>query len=187
MKFVLSIAGADPSSGAGIQADIRTFDRIGVHPFSVITALTYQTAKKFLGYSSVSEEDMKRQLDSILNVYPVKYVKIGMIPNVKILNIIVDYIKKFNLKAIYDPVTISSAGKRLSTENLEVEIENKLFPNIIILTPNIFEAEFYSAKTLAKSKFNCIEELKEAAEEILKKLYKPNTLFNPNNQEKVEH
>jgi hydroxymethylpyrimidine/phosphomethylpyrimidine kinase len=185
MKFVLSIAGADPSSGAGIQADLRTFDRIGVHPFSVITALTYQTAKKFFGYSAVSEEDMKNQLDSILIAYPVKYVKIGMIPNVKILNIIVDFIKKFNLKAIYDPVTISSAGKRLSTENLEVEIENKLFPNIVILTPNIFEAEFYSARTLTKKKFNSIEELKEAAEEILKKLYKPNTFLNPNNQEKA--
>ena len=75
----LTIAGADPTSGAGIQADIRTFDRCGVYPFSVITAITYQTATQFYGYKSLSDE-LDKQLDSILSVYPVKFVKIGMIP-----------------------------------------------------------------------------------------------------------
>ena len=54
--FCLTIAGSDPTSGAGIQADIRTFDRIGVHPFSAITAVTYQTATNFYGFSPLSEE-----------------------------------------------------------------------------------------------------------------------------------
>ncbi|MFW9952331.1 MAG: bifunctional hydroxymethylpyrimidine kinase/phosphomethylpyrimidine kinase, partial [Candidatus Thorarchaeota archaeon] len=74
----LTIAGSDPTSGAGIQADIRTFDRLGVHPFSVITAITYQTATEFIGYRSLSN-DLEEQLQVILNKYPVKFVKIGMI------------------------------------------------------------------------------------------------------------
>jgi hydroxymethylpyrimidine/phosphomethylpyrimidine kinase len=183
--FCLTIAGADPTSGAGIQADIRTFDRCGVHPFSVITALTYQTAKEFHGFSAVSEQELKRQLDSILNTYPIEYIKIGMIPNIQCLNVIVDYIKKFNLKAILDPVTVSSAGKRLSSENLEIEIENQLFPHIIILTPNIFEAEVFSGKHLTQNNLENSEILREAAKLILKKMYIPNDLNDPGNQEKA--
>ena len=64
----LTIAGSDPSSGAGIQADIRTFDRLGVHPFSAITAITYQTANDFIGYRSLSE-DLDQQLNVIIKVY----------------------------------------------------------------------------------------------------------------------
>jgi len=143
MDFALTIAGADPSSGAGIQADIRTFDRCGVHPFSVITAITYQSATDFYGYKSLSDE-LDKQLDAILSNYPVKYVKIGMIPDVKSLDLIVNYIKKYDLVAVLDPVSISSAGERLSSEGLELEIEKNLFPVIKILTPNISEASFYS-------------------------------------------
>ncbi|GAJ21902.1 unnamed protein product, partial [marine sediment metagenome] len=91
--FCLSIAGSDPTSGAGIQADIRTFDRCGVHPFSVITAITYQSAIEFYGYKSLSD-DLYKQLDAIFTSYPIKYVKIGMIPDVKALNIIVDVVRK---------------------------------------------------------------------------------------------
>ena len=94
MEFALTIAGSDPSSGAGIQADIRTFDRCGVHPFSIITAITYQSATHFYGYSSLSEQ-LDKQLNAILSSYPVKFVKIGMIPDIKSLNIIVDYTIQF--------------------------------------------------------------------------------------------
>ncbi len=185
MKFCLTIAGADPTCGAGIQADIRTFDRCGVHPLSVITALTYQTAKEFYGFSPVSEDNLKKQLDSILNAYPVEFIKIGMIPNVQSLKIIVDYIKKYNLKAILDPITISSAGKKLTTENLEIDIEKHLLPHIFILTPNISEAEIYSGKGLRNFSLNSLNILKEAATDILKKMYLPLELSNPKNEEKA--
>jgi len=168
MPFIcLTIAGSDPSSGAGIQADIRTFDRCGVHPFSIITAITYQSAKEFYGYRSLSE-DLKNQLDSILNNYPVEHVKIGMIPDVESIDIIVDYIKKFQLKVVYDPITISSAGKRLASDDLETQIENKLLPCVKILTPNLTEAEIYSSKNLSSG---TIENVKDAAKIILKKMY----------------
>ncbi len=167
----LTIAGADPTSGAGIQADIRTFDRCGVHPFSVITAITYQTATKFIGYKSLSDE-LNNQLDAILTVYPIKYVKIGMIPDVKTIDIIIQNIKNYNLNAILDPILIASAGGRLSSEGLESEIERNLFPHVKIITPNITEASFYSNINLSNLSNESIDELKEAAEILLKKLYR---------------
>ena len=168
--FCLTIAGSDPTSGAGIQADIRTFDRCGVHPFSAITALTYQNATEFVGYKSLSD-DLGNQLDSILGSYPVKYVKIGMIPDVKALDIIVESVKKYDLFAVLDPVSVSSAGARISSEGLELEIERDLFPRLKILTPNVNEASFYANTELLNIHESDIEELKNVAKILVKKLH----------------
>ena len=168
--FCLTIAGSDPTSGAGIQVDIRTFDRIGVHPFSAITAITYQTATEFYGYKSLSEE-LGKQLDAILNSYPIKYVKIGMIPDNKSLDIIKNTILKYNLIAIFDPVNISSVGERLSSEGLEHEVERDLFPLITVLTPNLDETRYYANMELNKKTIDDLEVLKKAAETIIKKMY----------------
>lgn len=181
----LTIAGADPCSGAGIQADIRTFDRCGVYPFSVITAITYQTAKEFHGYTAISDKALIKQFNVILEAYPIKFIKIGMIPNIQLLKIIINYIKKYDLKAIFDPITISSAGKRLATEGLEIEIEKHLLPNVIIIAPNIHEAEIYSGKLFNKDSLHYFEDLKEAATSILKKMYSSGDLMRPINEEKA--
>jgi len=159
--FCLTIAGSDPTSGAGIQSDIRTFDRIGVHPFSAITAITYQNATDFYGYKTLSEELSKQ-------------VKIGMIPDVKALDIIVDVIKRYELTVILDPVSISSAGERISSEGFELEIERNLFPHVKILTPNINEASFYVNRDLLNRTEEDLDELKEAAKLLVKKLYPNN-------------
>lgn len=171
--FCLTIAGSDSTCGAGIQADIRTFDRCGVHPFSVITAITYQSATEFYGYKSLSD-DLIKQLDAIFTSYPVKFVKIGMIPDVKTLDIIVDIVRQYELIVVLDPVCISSVGKRLSSEGLELEIERSLFPYIKILTPNIYEASFYTNRDLSNKTIENIAELKEAAITLVKKLYSDN-------------
>jgi len=177
-NYCLTIAGSDPTSGAGIQADIRTFDRCGVHPFSVITAITYQTATQFFGYKSLTD-DLEKQLMAIFSEYPVKFVKVGMIPDIKALDIINDYIKRYDLFVVYDPVTVSSAGKRLSIEGLELEIEKKLFQNVKIITPNLSEALFYS--NMNYEKFN-LDNYKKVGELLLKKLYsKPSDI----NEEKA--
>jgi hydroxymethylpyrimidine kinase/phosphomethylpyrimidine kinase len=166
----LTIAGADPTSGAGIQADIRTLDRCGVHPFSVITALTYQSATEFYGYKSLTN-NLKSQLDALFSNYPIKFVKIGMIPDVKTINIIVDYIEEFDLTAVLDPVTISSVGKRLSNKDVERSIEKILFPQVHVITPNSFEASFYSNRDMNKWNIDNIKTLRTLAEILLNKLY----------------
>jgi len=165
----LTIAGADPTSGAGIQADIRTMDRIGVHPFSVITAITNQSATEFYGYNSLSD-DLEGQLTTIFNNYPIFIVKIGMIPDKKALDIIIKFIKKFNLGVVYDPVTVSSAGKRLSSEGLERDIEAELLPLVDIFTPNFTEALLYSHKDLEEIKRDSEGSLKDLAEILINKL-----------------
>ena len=162
----LTIAGSDPTSAAGIQADIRTFDRCGVHPFSVITAITYQTATEFYGYDSLSDH-LDKQLNSILANYPIKFVKIGMIPDRKTIDILIEYIKRYELSIVYDPISVSSAGSRLSSEGLELEIERDLFPLLKILTPNVNEAAFYSNLDLTNTTSDI---LREAAEILLEKL-----------------
>ncbi|MBY9017917.1 MAG: bifunctional hydroxymethylpyrimidine kinase/phosphomethylpyrimidine kinase [Candidatus Lokiarchaeota archaeon] len=139
----LTIAGSDPTSGAGIQADIRTFDRIGVHPFSAITALTYQTATEFTGYTSLSSS-LNQQLEVLFETYHIKVIKVGMIPDNKILEIIYHYVKTYKLDVVLDPVSISSVGKRLSSEGLELEMKRDLFPLVKVLTPNISEASYFS-------------------------------------------
>ena len=168
--FCLTIAGSDPTSGAGIQADIRTFDRIGVHPFSAITAITYQTAINFYGYKSLSDE-LGKQLDAILETYPIQHVKVGMIPDAKSLDIIKHAIVDHNLTVVLDPVTISSVGERISSEGLELEVERELFPLATVLTPNLEEASYYAHRDLANKSLDDLEFLKEAAKAIIKKMY----------------
>jgi hydroxymethylpyrimidine/phosphomethylpyrimidine kinase len=168
--FCLTIAGSDPTSGAGIQADIRTFDRIGVHPFSAITAITYQTATEFYGFQSLSEE-LGKQLDAILDAYPIKYVKIGMIPDAKSLDIIKNTILSHDLITVLDPVNISSVGERLSSEGLEHEIERDLFPLVSVLTPNLEEARYFANVELTNKTTDDIDILKKVAKSIIKKLY----------------
>lgn len=174
--YCLTIAGSDPTSGAGIQADIRTFDRIGVHPFSVITAITYQTATEFLGYKSLSD-DLDKQLDVILSSYPIKFVKIGMITDIKSLEIIKNAIISYNLIAILDPVSISSAGERLSSEGLEFELERDLFPYITILTPNLSEANFYAHMEVRNDITKNLDQLQLIAKNITKSLYLDKSSF----------
>lgn len=168
--FGLTIAGSDPSSGAGIQADIRTFDRIGVYPFSVITALTYQSANEFFGFKSLSD-DLEKQLKALFETYPIKFVKIGMIPDTQTIDIVVKYIKQYNLYVILDPVSISSAGKRLSNLGVENEIKSRLFPVINVLTPNIHEAAFYTNTDLNKLKLSNIKKVENCAKSLLEKLF----------------
>ncbi len=172
----LTIGGSDPTSGAGIQADIRTMDLCGAHPFSAITAITYQTATNFYGFKSLSDE-LEKQLEALLETYPIKNVKIGMIPDSKALEIIVKFIKKYDLFAVLDPVTISSAGKRLSSEGLEQRIEHDLFPHVKILTPNLAEALFYANKEYTDSRIN-LDKLKEFSLVILNKMFKEKDKLN---------
>ncbi|MHA1195475.1 MAG: bifunctional hydroxymethylpyrimidine kinase/phosphomethylpyrimidine kinase [Promethearchaeota archaeon] len=167
----LTIAGADPTCGAGIQADVRTFDKCGVHPFSAITAITFQTATNFFGFISLSNV-LKKQIDSIVNHYPVKVIKVGMIPDLEALKIISDTIDSNEMIVVLDPVSISSAGKRLSSEGMEDHIKTELFPRVQIITPNVNEASYYSGIDLTNLRINDIEKARSAGKIILKQMFK---------------
>ncbi len=140
-KICLTIAGSDPSAGAGIQADLKAFEANGVYGMTVITAITVQTAAKVIEWQPIPADLVKKQLFSLLEAYPIKYVKTGMLPTKEIIDIVAQAQKQFQFTLIIDPVFISSSGSRLVDPDIEAYYISTLFPVCEYLTPNKQEAE----------------------------------------------
>src|ERR1700729_4382873 len=104
--YVLSIAGFDPSGGAGILADIKTFEAQQTLGLGVCSALTYQTENTFEGVTWVNKDTIIKQLAPLLKAYSIDYVKIGLIENMEVLNSIIDYLlgKNPSMRIIWDPI-----------------------------------------------------------------------------------
>ncbi len=145
MKTVLTIAGSDSSGGAGIQADIKTMTANGVYAMSAITALTAQNTTGVTGIMEVAPEFLSKQLDSVFtDIYP-DAVKIGMVSSVKLIETISEKLKYYNARNIViDPVMISTSGSKLLKDDAIETLKNSLFPQAVILTPNIPEASVLS-------------------------------------------
>lgn len=160
---IVTIAGSDPSSGAGIQADIKTCQKLGVFCTTVITAVTVQNTKGVKKFYSMSALAVTEQINAVMGDIAPKVWKTGMLVNKEIIKVVIDRVKKNNIRhLIVDPVLISSSGKLLLEINAIEILKTQLIPLATILTPNIPEAE-----TLAGIKILSIEQMKEAA----KKLY----------------
>ncbi len=164
MKKVLTIAGSDCSGGAGIQADIKTITAHKMYAMSAITALTAQNTTGVYGVFDASPEFVGQQIDCIFtDIFP-DAVKIGMVSNEKIIEMIVQKLKEYNAKNIVvDPVMISTSGSRLLNENAMETLINKLIPIADIITPNIPEAE-----CLCGFEISSPESMIESAEKIAK-------------------
>ncbi len=141
----LTIAGSDSSAGAGIQQDLKTMTALGVYGATVITAVTSQNT---LGVSAVlpmPAETVGSQLEAVLSDLHVKTIKIGMVPNAAIAQVIsqvlADYKKLHTCHVIYDPVMISTSGRRLMEEECIETVKRDLFPLCDLVTPNLPEAE----------------------------------------------
>ncbi len=142
MQKVLTIAGSDCSGGAGIQADIKTMTVHKVYAMSVITSVTSQNTTNVFGVFDVSPEFVGSQMDSVFtDIYP-DAVKIGMVSNKEIIEVIASKLKEYDAKNIVvDPVMISTSGKSLLSEDAMEALINKLLPMATLITPNILEAE----------------------------------------------
>ena len=110
----MSIAGVDPSAGAGIYADLKTFQAIGVYGTGVVTALTAQNPYKFFSSSPVSLEYIEEQIDSVFDSYEVEFIKTGMLYSPEIIKLVSKKIKQYNLKAVVDPVMVATSGGDLT-------------------------------------------------------------------------
>lgn len=142
MKTVLTIAGSDPSGGAGIQADMKTFAAFGIYGMSVITALTAQNTLGVQDIFPVPAVFFEKQLESVLSDIPPDAVKIGMIPSAETAEIIGRLLDKYNVKNIVtDTVMISTSGRRLMFENALCTLKTQILSRSDIITPNIPEAE----------------------------------------------
>jgi len=105
---VLSIGGSDPSSGAGIQSDIKTFENHNVYGFTVITAITSQNTKKISKIMPISAKNIKSQLESVLTDFQIDAIKIGMVYDASIIKTINRVIKNQKCPIIVDPIIEAS-------------------------------------------------------------------------------
>lgn len=167
MNKILSIAGSDCSGGAGIQADIKTITAHKMYAMSVITALTAQNTTGVSGIMEVTPEFVAMQLDMIFtDIYP-DAVKIGMVSNKDIIDVIADKLIEYDVKNIVlDPVMISTSGSKLLNDDAAKALTTRLMPIATIITPNIPEAE-----SLCGFAIESREDIEKAAIEIAKSCF----------------
>lgn len=141
MKIALTIAGSDPTGGAGIQQDLKVFHHFGVYGLSVVSALTAQNTFEFNASSGVSEELLLLQLNTLLSDIRPGSLKTGMLYSVNAVRSVAKAVKGFELdNLVIDPVTISSTGAVLVEEGTLDALKTELFPLARVITPNISEA-----------------------------------------------
>lgn len=157
----MSIAGVDPSGGAGVFADIKTFQAIGVYGCGIVTALTSQNPYRFFSTQPVSPEYIEEQIDSVMDAYEVEFIKTGMMYSPEIIRLVSKKVKEYNLKAVVDPVMVATSGGDLTKEDIAKALNKYLLPNSILTTPNIAEAE-----KLTNLKINSKEDAIEASKKI---------------------
>lgn len=139
---VLTIAGFDPSGGAGIIADIRTFVHFGCRPTAAITSLTFQNSQGVFGAIHESAASLRAQILAIVKEFRVEAVKVGMLPTAELVREVAGLIRAGQLPApVIDPVMQSSSGHRLMEEEAFEAIVTELLPLSRLITPNISEAE----------------------------------------------
>ncbi|MGB9715436.1 MAG: bifunctional hydroxymethylpyrimidine kinase/phosphomethylpyrimidine kinase [Thermodesulfovibrionales bacterium] len=141
MKVVLTIAGSDPTGGAGLQSDLKVFKAFNIHGISVLSAITAQNTEGVDFIFPVEQDIFERQLHTLLSDIRPDAIKIGMIYNTAVVEIVEDAIKKYSLiNIVIDPVTVSSSGKSLVSEGTLDALKERLFPLSRVITPNIYEA-----------------------------------------------
>ena len=139
--LALSIAGFDPSGGAGILADIKTFSALGVYGAGVITALTAQNVGRVSGIMPVPPGFVEEQLDLVMEDLPVVHAKTGMLYSAEIVEAVAEKVREYGLRVIVDPVMVAASGGELSEGNLVRALRRHLLPEALIVTPNVAEAE----------------------------------------------
>ncbi|MDF2425621.1 MAG: bifunctional hydroxymethylpyrimidine kinase/phosphomethylpyrimidine kinase [Nitrosopumilus sp.] len=155
MMNLLSIGGSDPSSGAGIQSDVKAFSEFNAHALTVITAITGQNTTSFGMIEPVSKRILKNQLESVLSDFKIDGIKIGMVYNSEIIKTLYQQLKKLKIPIVVDPVIKSTTGGSLIEKSAIVDFKKYIIPLATVITPNKFEAEILS-KTKVNSK-NTIE------------------------------
>jgi hydroxymethylpyrimidine/phosphomethylpyrimidine kinase len=137
---VLSIAGSDPSGGAGIQADLKTFAALGCYGMAVITALTVQNTQHVVGVHLPPADFVAAEIDAIFDDIDVHAVKIGMLGSGEIARAVADRLKQKRVPIVLDPVLVATSGEALSTSDLVAVLRESLFCLATLTTPNLSEA-----------------------------------------------
>jgi hydroxymethylpyrimidine/phosphomethylpyrimidine kinase len=158
---VLTIAGLDPSGGAGIVADIKTISSFRCFPAAALTSITFQNTTGVFGTEHQTAATVRRQVEPVINDLQVAAVKTGMLPTAEVVIEVVRLFMETNLPApVVDPVMISTSGHDLIGEEAFQVVKNELLRVARIVTPNIPEAERLSG--IAISDENAMRRAAEA-------------------------
>ena len=158
----LTIAGSDSGGGAGIQADLKTFQELGVYGMSALTAVTAQNTLGVQGVYPLDIEAVARQLDSIGVDLEPDAVKTGMLFSSDIIRTVADKVKQYGWsKLIIDPVMVAKGGSKLLQQEAVQSLISCLLPLSLVITPNIPEAEILTGLSI-----DSLQDRKEAAKRI---------------------
>lgn len=140
----LTIAGSDPSGGAGLQADLKTFQQLNVFGMSVVTLITVQNTQAVTHVELLSTQLIVDQLNAVVSDIPPSAVKTGALGSAAIVGAVGEQIAQLLCPIVVDPVLVSKHGHRLVTEDVVEAYARYLIPHAMIVTPNRFEAECLS-------------------------------------------
>lgn len=159
---VLTVAGSDPSGGAGIQADLKTLTALGVYGASAITAITVQNTRGVSDVMAVPASVVAAQMDAVLSDIGVDVVKTGMLGSIDVVRVVAARTQGVSL--VVDPVILASDGRELLSSDGVRALLEELVPRAALVTPNVPEAERLTGVTI-----QTLEDAGRAAERLLER------------------
>jgi hydroxymethylpyrimidine/phosphomethylpyrimidine kinase len=142
MKRALTIAGSDPSGGAGIQADLKTFSAFGIYGLSVVTAVTAQNTERVADIAGLDSKFVRLQMNTVLSDMGADGAKTGMLLDEEIVRAVADELYRFSISPlVVDPVLKAKDGSVVLGEKAIEALKNDLIPFATLITPNLPEAE----------------------------------------------
>lgn len=167
IPVALTIAGSDPSGGAGIQADLKTFSALGAYGTSVITALTAQATTGVTGVFEVPVDFVRAQLDTLLADVRIDAVKIGMLSSVALAATVGEYLRGplAGTVRVLDPVMVSTSGSQLLADDA-VDAVRALLPQADVITPNLPEAAVLTGREHATTIAGMREQARHLRDEL---------------------
>ena len=159
IRRVLTIAGSDPSAGAGVQLDLKVFERLGVYGMTVVTAVTAQNTLGVQRIEKVSPTTIAIQIDSVARDIGVDACKIGMLYHETVVDTVAERIDRREIpNVVLDPVIMAKDGTRLLSAKGVHRMRHRLIPASLVVTPNAEEAGI-----LAEMPVKGLDDLREAA------------------------
>lgn len=160
---VLSIAGSDPSGGAGIQADLKAISANGGYAMAALTALTAQNTRGVFGATLIAPDFVRAQIDTVFDDIRVDAVKIGMLGTAEIVRAVAACLRPRQIAIVVDPVMVAKGGDRLLAEAAVAALRDLLLPLASVITPNLPEA----ADLLGRSEAQSRDDMEDQATALL--------------------
>ncbi|UXR87516.1 bifunctional hydroxymethylpyrimidine kinase/phosphomethylpyrimidine kinase [Staphylococcus felis] len=156
-NIALTIAGTDPSGGAGVMADLKSFHACGVYGMAAITSVLAQNSMGVQHIHNLDTSWLEEQLESVFNDEMPHALKTGMIPTTEMMALIESYLKKIKIPYVIDPVMIAKSGDSLMDQQVRNQLKTTLLPYADVATPNVPEAE-----EIVQFKLDSVERIHQA-------------------------